>query len=689
MDASLGGGDTSSAATSNRWELAPFFAPKSVAVYGASERTSSDLIQNLLGPGVDVVGINPTRVNVCGVPCYPSLADSPIVPEVVVLAVGHQRVDGAVDEILATPSEVGGVVVPGLGNESGAEGQAMARRIASRLGAAGIPMIGPNCMGIATPSAPSPWIGRLPPTFVKGCVSAIVHSGSFGTDLVDLGPRMGFRTVASIGGENATDVADFMHYLADDESTRVVGLFLETVRRPNAFEAGLRRLAETGKPVIALKSGRSEAATRLALAHSGALVGSDRTLSAVLRHYGAIRVEDFADWIEHLVAFSSVRPVRGGRIGVVTASGGEAEHFADACEAIDLRLEPFSEGLQSRISSEFPNFTYVGNPLDCWAIDDERVVYPRVLDLMVGSDEFDVIVALVDQSRWSTGRTGASMSAIARDVISRCDGTGIYPCIVSMTTADAPDEDLRFFLDADVPMVKGIRSGVAAVAARARFRLVIPPPRPGRLADRFEGAGVVAEFDSALLVEGYGLPYVRVARCRTAAEAVLAAEAIGYPVAVKVDGGVAHKMAAGGVALGLTRSEEVNLAATRMGESVIVAEHVRGGVEVLVGGVRDPDFGPMIVVGLGGVFVEALDAVASGLAPMDEVGAERLVASVPPLKRLLGGDIPPSLVDAIVGLSRMLAEHPEIEEIDVNPLHVSEDRVVALDCLIILEKGAE
>ena len=166
-----------------------------------------------------------------------------------------------------------------------------------------------------------------------------------------------------------------------------------------------------------------------------------------------------------------------------------------------------------------------------------------------------------------------------------------------------------------------------------------------------------------------------------------AAEAIGYPVVVKIDN-VAHKARVGGVALDLTDAEAVRRAAERMGGSVIVAEQVSGGTEVLVGSVRDPDYGPTVVVGVGGGLAEALDLVAASLAPVDRGGARRLVESLPPLVRLLGGAVPSTVVDAIVGVSRLAAEHPEVAEVDVNPLLVSPERAVALDCLIVLEERA-
>ena len=232
-------------------------------------------------------------------------------------------------------------------------------------------------MGIATPGFPSPWIGSLHPTFVPGPVATLVHSGSIGEILVSLGPRIGFRTVISAGNETVTDAADFVAWFADDPATRVVGLFLEAVRRPEAFEAALRRSPRRARSRSCSRWARRSSAPQAALAHTGALVGSDRSFSAMLRHYDAIRVDDFGDWLEHLEVFSRARPPRGRRIGAITNSGGEGEYFADKAEQAGIPLPLFSEELRARIAAEFPNFVHVGNPADCWAIDDDRVVFPR------------------------------------------------------------------------------------------------------------------------------------------------------------------------------------------------------------------------------------------------------------------------------------------------------------------------
>jgi acyl-CoA synthetase (NDP forming) len=660
------------------------FDPRSVAIYGISERTSLRIAENMTVPGVPFYGINPTKTEACGVPCFPTIADCPGVPEMVVMGVGHGRIEAAIADVLSVEG-VRAIVTPGLGNEAGREGPAISERISARVRAAGIAMVGPNCMGIATPGFPSPWIGSLHPTFVPGPVATLVHSGSIGEILVSLGPRIGFRTVISAGNETVTDAADFVAWFADDPATRVVGLFLEAVRRPDAFEAALRRIAEAGKVAIVLKVGTSELGAQAALAHTGALVGSDRSFSAMLRHYDAIRVDDFGDWLEHLEVFSRRRPPRGRRIGAVTNSGGEGEYFADKAEQAGIPLSLYSEELRARITAEFPNFVHVGNPADCWAIDDDRVVFPRVFELMAQSGEFDVLLSAIDHSVWLKGTERSLATNIAEDLRAAVEGTDIFPAVITVTTADPPVEDLEWARRHDIPLLKGSLPGLRALAARLSYEAYLPPPRAVPADEPIAGSGALAEIDSAAVLAEHGVPYVRAERCASPDEAVAAAERIGHPVVCKVDN-VAHKARVGGVALHLADAASVRSAAERMGGRVVIAEQASGGVEVLVGGVRDPDYGATIVVGIGGSLAEQLDLVAAALAPLDEAGARRLVAAVPALVRLLGGAAPQALIDAVVAVSQLMAEHPEAVEIDINPLLVSGERAVALDCLIVLKE---
>ena len=218
-------------------DLDGIFRPASVAIYGISERTSMRIAENMTVEGVPFYGINPTKSEACGVTCYPSMADLPAAPEMVVMGVGHGRIEAAIDDVLSVDG-VRAIITPGLGNEAGPEGPPISASISARVSAAGIAMVGPNCMGVATPGHPSPWIGTLTADFVGGPVATLVHSGSIGEILVSLGPRIGFRTVVSAGNETVTDIADMTAYFADDPECRVVGLFVEGV--PALADAALQ-----------------------------------------------------------------------------------------------------------------------------------------------------------------------------------------------------------------------------------------------------------------------------------------------------------------------------------------------------------------------------------------------------------------------------------------------------------------
>jgi hypothetical protein len=307
---------------------------------------------------------------------------------------------------------------------------------------------------------------------------------------------------------------------------------------------------------------------------------------------------------------------------------------------------------------------------------------------MAESGEFDVLVSANDHSHWLIDGERALPTNIANDLLAATEGTDIFPCVITVTTADPPLEDLQWAREHDIPILKSSLPGLRALAARVNHQRRAPAERDVEPADRLEGDGDLAELESARVAAAYGIDYVRAERCPTADHAAEAAERLGYPVVVKIDN-VSHKANIGGVALNLMSGEEARAAAHRMGGSVIVAEQASGGVEVLVGAVRDPQFGPVIVVGIGGGMTEALNLSASALAPIDHDGARELVRSLPALTRLLGGEPPACLTDAIVAVARMAAEHPEIAGIDINPLLVSPERAVALDCLIVLEGSEE
>jgi len=662
-----------------RGGIGPLLFPRSVAIAGASPRLPEPIASVLRG-GVPAWGVNPRRAEAEGLPCAPSFAELPETPELALLLVGH----GAVEEAFEAAAAAGvrAFVVPGLGNESGADGPPVVARLAARAAALDAAVVGPNCMGVAVPDGPSPWLGAVPDTFVRGRVAVVAQSGSVGEAFLALRVRVGFRCVVSSGGELSRDAADFLAFFAEDGETGAIGLFLETVRRPAAFVAALERCAEAGKPVVCLKVGRSEAGARTALAHTGALVGSPEAFSAVLRAYGAVEVDDFPELVETLEAFGRRRPrPRGARIGAVSESGGEGALLADHAEAAGLPFASLPRELAHAVRAEFPNYVSPGNPLDAWAVDEPERVYPRSLELMARSDAFDVLVALVDVSRYrdETGQDwGDPTLAALADAV---EGTDVFPAVATVHTVDPPDHVLELVRARDLPLLRGPGAAARALAALVRWRPRRPAARdawePVDLGALLDGSGPLPELESAQVLARYGIPVVEGIRATSPEEAAAAATRLGLPVVVKVDG-VAHKASARGVVLGIRSPEEAAAAAERLGGRVLVAPQVEPGPEAFVGMIRDPDYGPILAVGSGGTEVEALGAGATALAPVDLETARELVAEA---GLTLAGE---KLAEALVALGRLALEHPRVREVDVNPLILSGQGALAVDALVVL-----
>jgi acyl-CoA synthetase (NDP forming) len=674
-----------------RGGIRPLLFPRSVAVVGASDRTAesaADLQQVLRGGGATWF-VNPNRPSVLGHDCFPALTALPETPECALLLVGHTRAEAAFEDAIA--AGVRAVVLPGLGAEAGAEGRAVAARIGARAVECDVAVVGPNCMGVATPGGMSLWIGTVggPEAFVPGHVACISHSGSIGEAFLAGGPRVGYRTVVSVGSELSRDMADFAGYLVEDEGTQAIGLFVETIRRPEAFAAALARAAEAGKPVVCLKVGRSQAAARAALAHSGALVGSARAFSALLRHHGAIEVGDFHELLETLEVLGRRRWPRGLRIAAVSESGGECGLLADHGEEAGMPFAPFDDLLKARLVEAFPNFSLPENPLDCWAIDDAERVFPGTLALLRETNGYDVLLAQLDLSQHRGEHEEAWCALVTAALADAVEGTEIFPAVTSVHATDPPPAIAELARARDVALLRGTREGLRAIAAVARWS-PLPPKAPASehapVAVDPLPAGTLPEHDSCALLERYGVAFPPRVRCASPGEAAAACERLGGPVVVKVDG-PAHKQAAGGVALGITSAAEARDAAGRLGGRVLVARQVESGVEAFCGMSRDPDYGPVLAVGLGGRAIEALGLAAVALAPLDDGGARTLVAEAPGLAQLASPNAVAAVAATLVALSRLALERPEVDEVDVNPLILGADGAIAVDALVVV-KGA-
>ncbi|MEW6223318.1 MAG: acetate--CoA ligase family protein [Chloroflexota bacterium] len=728
-----------------RIDLRPLFAPRSIAVVGASPRSSLALTvrDNLVRMGSETRChfVNPNYAEAHGQPCYPSLEALPERPDTVVLAVNPLR--AALFARQAAEAGVPSLVIPGGGVVEGGEAAAeMQRRVRDIALEHGIALLGPNCMGMVDWTTNSTnYIGDVNPWLKRGHVAGLAQSGSVTDAFIHApGTRIGYSRIVSVGAEVVLDVCDYLGYCLDDPETHAVMLFVEGFKRPERFLALADRALELGKPILAVKVGRSEQAQAAAVAHSGSLAGEDRVTDAALAAAGVIRCHDLDELLEaaELVAGAHRlgRGVGRGRTGVVTVSTGEASLVADLAHRTGLDLPPVPDAARAAILGALPTMGYIGNPLDPWGADDAPVAYAAAFDAFAASGAYDVLAIVHD----SPFRDLPSEVEVAGEVTTpliraTADRPDLLPVYVSLTSGDV-SEEVKAVIDAagGMPMLRGAVEALSAIARLAWWerrradRLARGPWRAGwpalaaepvswgldpvddPLAIHHSGARrpvPLPERESLERLRAAGVPVTPLRAVPLEAAAAVAAwrDLGGAPVALKLDvAGLAHKTDVGAVRLDLRDEPAIRAAVTalaRVAERLGEGPTVRGlllepmaapGLEVIVGGRRDPVFGPAVLVGLGGILAEVIDDVAVLLAPAgaDDVRARLAGLRGAPLLRGARGR-PGADVDALAGLvaavGRFLVDNPEVLEVDLNPVIAGPAGAVAVDALVVEDEA--
>jgi len=681
------------------WSSA-LFEPRSVVVIGSCSpgKIGHVIITQLLDGGFEnVVAVNPKAQGTRGVPAVSSFAELPIgspVPDLAIVASPAPTVTA----VLADAGKAGvkaAVIITAGFSESGNSKEE--QRILAVARQSGIRLVGPNCAGIVnTKHCLYPTLETRPPS---GDVAFISQSGALGGAVLSWAEEQGVGFSKFVSYGNAVDLSeiDFLEYLRDDDETKVVALYIETVTNGRRFMEAASKLAAV-KPLVVIKSGRSESGGRATQSHTGSMAGSDAVYEAALRQCGAIRVAGIEEMFDLCRGFVHLPPIHGKRLAIVTNSGGPGVLAADAADAAGLELSPPSPNLRDRLVESLPPFCALTNPFDLTVQgteDDYRATLIEVLS------EYDSAIAI------NVNTPYLDVAPIAHGVVAAAQETG-KPIAASFVAGQPAQAALPVLEAGGVPnfvtgeratrvlAVLALRSECVARAKRALTEVISTTTK-----ERLPWEQRPTEPEAMDWLEGLGLPIIERSLAETADAAVSAQVAIGGPVAMKiVSPMVVHKTDLGGVALNLTSPDEIEAAFSKMKRitpvggfhGVLISPMIANPVEAIVGLSNDRQFGPVIAVGLGGIHTEIFKDIVLRVAPISVDEAHRMIESLNGIEILRGArgklhrDIF-ALAQLVSDISRLLLLFPGIEELDLNPVFLFERGCAAGDVRLIPTSG--
>jgi acetyltransferase len=716
-------------------DLRPLLAPRSIAIVGASSSNpyASRLLDNLAGDGFRgrVYLVNPRQASVGGMPCHPSIEALPERPELAILVVPQR----AVLEVLEACGQAGIpaalIISAGFGEagDAGRTAQLAIRAIASRHG---MVVCGPNCLGIANVTAPALMHAYTGLPVRPGDLALVSQSGAmaFASVLSPASDRgVGFAIVVSSGNEAVVDTVDYVRYFARDPQVRVIASLLEGLRpgRGRPFLEAAAEAAEAGKPILVCKVGRSAVGARQVVSHTGSMTGADAVYDAAFAQAGVIRVPDPDDLFEVASVFSRCLEPRGEGIAILSTSGGLGVVLADKCGVHGLDLPPLSAETAERLAKGdlFLVVGDLGNPLDIRGQGAQSL--PELLDLFIRDDRYHVLTVAL-----GLPAVGERAVRIARDLIAVAARTDKPLIVLWMGSRLDPagrttDQDgFRTLETSRVPVFASPDACFKALLAlieyhRFRRRRTAVTAARGEAGGRSAGVDVAAaralladrdgtldEVAARALLRLYGIAGPREALAADAETAARAAREIGYPVAVKVvSPDLPHKTEAGAVTLDVRDEAALRQACAAMLAGVgrrrpgarvrglLVQEMIADGRELIVGASRDPQFGPVVTCGLGGVLVEVLRDVQRRVPPLDAAGARAMVSGLAGAATL--GPFrgrPAAAVDAAVDVIRRLGAlaldlEDRIAEIEINPLMVTPTGAIAVDAVVAVRPPGE
>ncbi len=698
--------------------LDKLFDPRSIAVIGASNKKGSVgyiLLRNLIGAEYEgiVYPVNVSAQSVQGIQAYASISQVPRKIDLAVIAVPAKAVPETMHEC-GEAGVAGAVIVSSGFKEVGTAGKKLEDEVKTIADSYGVRIIGPNCLGFIRPAM------NLNVTFAHvippaGRVAFFSQSGALGTAILDWAAAnsVGFSAFVSVGSMADVDFGDLIDYFGADTHTSSIILYIESITDARKFMSAARHFAKS-KPIIVVKSGRTARSALAAASHTGAIAGDDTLYSAVFRRAGVVRVDEIEDLFDASEALSRVSSPRGPRLGIVTNAGGPGVMACDRLLHLGGELAELSPETDEKLKEYLPTFAARGNPVDV-AGDADATRYAAAAQALMDDPNCDGVLAIL------TPQAMSDPTATALALVDVAHSHQLKPMLTSFMGEIKVAEGVQIFRKAHVPSFDTPEDAVRAYMYMYDYTRnlgnlyetpsdILPDFEPDRDAVKRifievarDGRSILSEPEAKTVLEAYQIPTTQTKVCRSADECAKAAEEIGFPVAIKVlSHDITHKSDVGGIALNVRSAPEAANQFTRITErvkkaapkakiiGVAVQAMSRGGYEVIIGSKKDPTFGPALMFGMGGTGVELYRDVAVDFPPLNQALARSMIQSTKVSKLLEGyrGKEPvdmTALERALVKVSYLLVDFPEILEMDINPLQVRPDGLCALDARIVIE----
>lgn len=705
-------------------KLQPLFRPGSIAVVGASENggPGRQVIDNLrqLGYRGRICPVNPKYETIQGLRCYPSLTavcEAGERVDLVAILLGSAQVVPVLREAASIGVRAAWAFASGFG-EAGEAGRAAQEELQQVCRDAGIGFIGPNCVGFLNPAVGAgAYSAPMPVKLNRGHIGLVAQSGYLSIAVANSVRNLGFSLIASTGNESVIDCTDCMEYMLEDPETEVIMAFVEQFRRPDKLRRVAARAAAAKKPIVLVKVGRTQMAQRATCAHTGALAGADDIQDAAFRKMGILRVNSLDEMFETAELFFRMkhRLTAGNGVFAVTLSGGVISMLADLSDDLDLRFPSWSERGEAAVNALLEPYSHANNPLDAWDCGRIDEHYEGCARAAAGEPDADFLLLVQDVPPSMAKRQVEQYAVVARAAVAAAKASGKPVALLCNTSTSFHKDILDILGEGNVPILQGSREGLVAVDRFLRFGRFVHQASPAaqaaeQAAERAEDiealSGALTEYESKQVLKQYGIPCTREILCHSPDACLDAAGSIGYPIVLKVmSPDILHKTDAGVLAIGLKDEQAVRdayprllerahafMSGARIDGMLVQAMAEKPVAEVIAGIVRDPGFGPAVVIGLGGIFVEVLKDRALGIPPLSHREALDLIRSLKGYRLLSGfrgqpkGDVE-ALAEVLMRVGEMAAANPDrIETLDINPLLVYPEGqgVLAVDALLEL-----